>query len=49
MPSQQRQATASTGVQPRANNGDRPSAQGRIYALTQEDAENSDTVITECP
>ncbi|XP_056159959.1 uncharacterized protein LOC130135277 [Syzygium oleosum] len=46
MPSQQRQATASTGAQLHANNGDRPPAQGRIYALTQEDAENSDAVIT---
>ncbi|XP_030470573.2 uncharacterized protein LOC115688788 [Syzygium oleosum] len=46
IPSQQRQVTASTGVQPRANNGDRPLAQGRIYALTQEDDENSNAVIT---
>ena len=45
-PLQQRQTTAPTGVQPHANNGDRPSAQGRIYALTQEDVENSDAVIT---
>ena len=46
VPIQQGQATASTEIQPRTNNNDRPLAQGRIYALTQEDAENSDAVIT---
>ncbi|XP_030442425.2 uncharacterized protein LOC115664665 [Syzygium oleosum] len=43
---QQGPARLSNGVQSRNNTGDRPSAQGRVYALTQEDAENSDTIIT---
>lgn len=43
---QQGPVTLSNGVQPRDNNGNRPPAQGRTYALTQEDAENSETAVT---